>query len=109
MPKKTLIVAAVLTLLAACDKPAEPRADRAAPPSRTDSTAASGASQSSSAPNTPANLGQPATQEEKREGANPQQQQVDPKERAQHRDFQQSGDAKGPTSQETQPRPSTGR
>jgi hypothetical protein len=40
---------------------------------------------------------------EKREGANPQQGQVDPKSAAQHRDFQQSGDQAGPKSAETTP------
>jgi hypothetical protein len=54
-------------------------------------------------PTTPANLGQPSIGE-KKDGANPQQGQVDPKESNQHRDFQQRGDAAGPTSEDTQPR-----
>lgn len=43
---------------------------------------------------------------ERREGANPTQQQVDPKQREQHRDFQQKekGDPAGPRSAETTPR-----
>jgi hypothetical protein len=50
----------------------------------------------SSTPSTPANIGQPANQQEKKEGANPVQGQVDPKQAEQHRDFQQRGDAAGP-------------
>jgi hypothetical protein len=42
--------------------------------------------------------------EERREGANPTQQQVDPKESEQRRDFQMRGDERGPTSPETQPK-----
>lgn len=38
-------------------------------------------------------------------GANVHQQQVDPKDAEQRKDFQQSGDDKGPTSAETQPKP----
>ena len=108
MHTKTLVMAAVFgALLAACDKAADP----AAPASRSGSSATSGTSQpapQSSTPTTPANLPKPTTAE-KREGANPVQGQVDPKEPEQRRDFKQSGDAAGPTSEETQPRPSTGR
>jgi hypothetical protein len=43
------------------------------------------------------------TTAEKREGANPQQGQVDPKHADQHRDFQQSGDQAGPKSSDTTP------
>jgi hypothetical protein len=99
MSSRTLIVAAVLAALSGCDKANEPSASRDAAKGAPSSTA--GASQT---PTTPANLPKPTTQEEKREGANPQQGQVDPKEREQHRDFQQKGDARGPTSPETTPR-----
>ena len=106
---KTLAATAVLALLAACgEKPADTGSDRAAASNRTGSSAASGGAsqaQPSATPNTPANLGQPTTQAEKREGANPQQGQVDPKEREQHRDFKQSGDSKGPSGPDTQPKP----
>ena len=54
-------------------------------------------------PTTPANAGTPSMAE-KREGANPTQQQVDPKEGVQHRDFQHKGDQAGPRSAETTPK-----
>jgi hypothetical protein len=56
-------------------------------------------------PTTPANVGQPGSQEEKNEGANPVQGQVDPKQAEQHNDFQQSGDAAGPKGPDTTPKP----
>jgi hypothetical protein len=56
-------------------------------------------------PTTPANVGQPSSQEEKNEGANPVQGQVDPKQAEQHNDFQQSGDAAGPKGPGTMPKP----
>lgn len=99
MLSRTLIAAVALAALAACDKADGPSASRDAPGSAPSSTA--GASQT---PTTPANLPKPVTQEEKREGANPQQGQVDPKEREQHRDFQRNGDSRGPSSPETAPR-----
>ena len=97
MLSKTLVAAAVLALLAGCNKPAEPRTEPApASPS-------TGASQAQ--PNittTPANTPAPS-QAEKKEGANPQQGQVDPKENAQRKDFKHSGDGAGPKSADTQP------
>ena len=51
---------------------------------------------------TPANAGNP-TSAEKKQGGNPVQGQVDPKHADQHRDFQNSGDAAGPKSGDTQP------
>lgn len=99
MPFKLLVLAAAAAALAACDGPAETRASREVPQAPASSTA--GGSQT---PTTPANLPRPQTMEEKREGANPLQGQVDPKERAQHRDFQHEGDAAGPASPETAPR-----
>lgn len=106
MHTKTLVTAAVFgALLAACDKAADP----AAPANRGSSSGASQpATPQSTTPTTPANLPKPTTMEERREGANPTQGQVDPKEGEQRRGFQQSGDAKGPTSPETQAGPSTG-
>jgi hypothetical protein len=98
MLSRTLIVAAVLAALAGCDKASGPSASRDAPKGAPSSTA--GASQT---PSTPANLPKPS-QDEKREGANPQQGQVDPKESEQHRDFQQKGDSAGPTGPDTTPR-----
>jgi hypothetical protein len=94
MQKAFVALAAAAALIAACD--------RNAPQARRDTSSATGASQSTT-PTTPANLPKPSTAE-KREGANPTQGQVDPKEGAQHRDFRQSGDSQGPTSPDTTPR-----
>jgi hypothetical protein len=91
-PKILLAFAVAAALVAACD--------RNAPQSRNQPSPSAGASQTQST--TSANLPKP-TQSEKREGANPTQGQVDPKEPAQHRDFQQKGDARGPTSPDTTP------
>lgn len=99
MLSRTLIVAAAIAALAGCDKPSSPGASRDA--TKDAPSSSSGASQT---PTTPANLPPPTTQAEKREGANPVQGQVDPKESAQHKDFQQKGDSAGPTSGETTPR-----
>ena len=99
MLSRTLIVAAVLAALAGCDKAADTRASRDAQ-KPADTSSAAGASQT---PTTPANLPKPSS-EEKREGANPTQGQVDPKEPEQHRDFQQKGDSAGPTGPDTTPR-----
>ena len=93
----TCVVAALA--LAACGKDDRPKAA----PASGGSTATAPAQSQSTTPTTPANVGQPSAAE-KSEGANPQQQQVDPKEAAQRRDFQHKGDAAGPTSAETQPR-----
>jgi hypothetical protein len=88
-------VIAAVAALTGCDKPSSPStASKGAPSS------SAGASQT---PSTPANLPKP-TADEKREGANPQQGQVDPKEPTQHRDFQQKGDSAGPTGPDTTPR-----
>ena len=94
---QVLGVAAALALAAGCDKGPDKRADRNAPPQ---ANATSGASTST----TPANIGQPSTMEEKKQGANPVQGQVDPKEAVQHKDFQQRGDGAGPKSAETAPK-----
>ena len=66
-------------------------------PPQSSAPAGSGASTvpQSNTPSTPANAGQPS-QAEKKEGSNPTQGQVDPKEGAQHKDFQQKGDGAGP-------------
>ncbi len=103
MPYKTLTIAAVLALLAACDRASDAPAERGAQPqTRSDTSSAAGASQGS-APTSPANLPAPSTQE-KREGANPTQGQVDPQQREQHRDFEQRGDGAGPRGPDTTPR-----
>ena len=102
----TFVLAALA--LAACGRGDRPKTTPANPPASSGSTAAPSQPQASTQ-TTPANTGQPQSMAEKREGANPQQQQVDPKEAAQHRDFQQSGDSAGPKSEETTPGPGTGK
>ncbi len=91
--KILLAIAAAAALVAACDRNAPKQAAQPAP--------SSGASQVQSSPSTPnggvqssaaaANSGKATG-----EGANPQQQQVDPQQPAQHRDFEQKGDSAGP-------------
>jgi hypothetical protein len=97
MRLQVLALAAALALAAGCNKGPDkgqpaPRADT--PPSQPQA----------STPSTPASVGQTASQEEKKEGANPVQGQVDPKAREQHRDFQQKGDGAGPKSPDTAPK-----
>lgn len=88
----TLATALALGLLAGCDRQPEQRTT-ATPPA---APAGSGASTAqSNTPTTPANAGTPSAAE-KKEGANPVQGQVDPKQPAQHKDFQQRGDGAGP-------------
>lgn len=95
-PKVLLVIVAATALVAACD--------RNAPQSRSQPSSTAGASQAQGTPTTTQSSSAKPTQDEKREGANPTQGQVDPKERAQHRDFQQSGDSKGPAGPDTTPR-----
>lgn len=93
---KRLTALFAVALLAACgDEPPQPRVDS--------QPAASGGTSAASSSQTPANVGQPSSQERK-EGANPTQQQVDPKQAEQRRDFQHPNDKAGPTSPETQPK-----
>jgi hypothetical protein len=91
------LIAAALALVAACERPQQPNT----PPADTSSGASSGATTRT----TPADISPPASQADKREGRNPQQGQVDPKQSEQRRDFQQRGDDRGPTSPSTQPAP----
>jgi hypothetical protein len=92
----TLVAAVSLALAAGCD-----RNTSKAPSPKTD-TQSSIPQASAGSSSTPANAGAPTTSE-KREGSNPVQGQVDPKQGAQHRDFQQSGDQAGPRSSDTVP------
>ena len=86
------VLTAALALAAGCNKgPDNSRAD--APPQQAQANT----------PTTPANVGQPGSHEEKKDGANPVQGQVDPKAAEQHKDFQQSGDGAGPKSSDMQP------
>jgi hypothetical protein len=94
---KAILAAALAaaTLIAACDRPTQPRTQ----PSATGSSAPS-----QPLPQTSASPGTTPSAEEKQEGANPQQGQVDPKDAAQNRDFKQPGDGAGPTSPEARPK-----
>jgi hypothetical protein len=78
----TCAIALALCALASCGRDADrdmsKDLSRATPPPRPTTTAPA---------NTPANVGAP-TQAEKRDGANPQQGQVDPKQPEQRKDFQ---------------------
>jgi len=87
----TLAVALALGTLAGCDRNSTPAQSRTTPPA----AGTGSSSAATSTPNTPANAGTP-NQAEKKESTNPQQGQVDPKQNAQHKDFQQKGDAAGP-------------
>ncbi len=97
-----ILVFAALALIAGCDKGPDTKGANS-------SNASAGANTppqqpQASTPSTPANIGQPASQGEKKEGANPVQGQVDPKQAEQHRDFQQRGDGKGPSGPDTMPK-----
>lgn len=91
-----VVLAAALALAAGCNKSPDP----AKPSPRADQAPAQA---QSNTPSTPANTGQPSSQE-KKDGANPVQGQVDPKDAAQQRDFKQSGDSAGPKGSGTAPK-----
>jgi hypothetical protein len=91
-PILTVVVALALGTLAACDRGDNPTQRSS---SATPSPSAPAGTGSSAQSNTPANAGAPS-QSEKAAGANPTQGQVDPKEAAQHKDFEQKGDGAGP-------------
>ena len=104
MRLQIFVLAAALALAAGCNKSPEPGkpsagADKASPSQPQVNTP------TSPAPNTPASGGASASQDEKKEGANPVQGQVDPKAGEQHRDFQQDGDSAGPKSPDSAPKP----
>jgi hypothetical protein len=104
MKRTTLAVLVALTgLAAACERDAGERTSATPPPQQQAGTG--GTAPQSNTPSTPANVGAPQSQAEKREGANPVQGQVDPKQSEQHKDFKTKGDAAGPTSPDTQPKP----
>jgi hypothetical protein len=95
--KTILAVLAAAVSVAACDRPSQPKTQPAASGSSAPAQPLPQTSASRPGPGT-------ATAEEKKESANPQQGQVDPKDGAQHRDFQQSGDGAGPTSPDAKPK-----
>jgi hypothetical protein len=99
MRSQILILAAAFALAAGCNKgPDQGKpaggADKAPPQSQVNT------------PSTPgtASGGASASQQERKEGANPVQGQVDPKDSEQRRDFQQRGDGAGPKSPESAPK-----
>jgi hypothetical protein len=86
----SLATALALGALAGCDRTPSDRASQTPPTTSSSSsgTTSAPATPQSNTPTTPANIGgQPQSQAEKREGANPVQQQVDPKQPEQQRDF----------------------
>ena len=98
MTLRPIMICAALALLAACDRAPDTKsnAGQAAPPAS--------ASSGSTTKTTPADITPPASQEDKREGRNPQQGQIDPKQPEQHKDFQQRGDDRGPSNPSAQPK-----
>jgi hypothetical protein len=92
----TLVLAISLALVAGCNRntttPPSPKTDSSSivPQAAAGSTA------------TPANAGTPSTSE-RREGSNPTQGQVDPKDAAQRRDFGSNDDRAGPQSSDAKP------
>jgi len=84
--KTTLLTLAIALALAGCDRTPEQRANPT-PPTTTAPQAGAGSS-AAGQPNTPANVGTPSAAE-KKEGANPVQGHVDPKQPEQNKDFEQ--------------------
>jgi hypothetical protein len=97
MRLQVLFLVAAIASAAGCNKASE----QAKPAASTDKAPAQA---QSNTPSTPASAGQSASQEEKKEGANPVQGQVDPKAPEQQRDFQQKGDGAGPKGPDTEPK-----
>ena len=91
------VLAAALALAAGCNK----GPDQAKPSAGADKAPSQ---PQVNTPTTPASGGSTASQEEKKEGANPVQGQVDPKAGVQQRDFQQRGDSAGPKGPDTEPK-----
>jgi len=92
--KTTLVsiaVALALGALTGCDRNPNPSQSKTTPP-----PAGTGSSSATTTtPSTPANAGTPSAAE-KKEGSNPVQGQVDPKQGEQTKDFQQKGAGAGP-------------
>ena len=92
----SLAVALALGTLAGCDRTSTSSQSKGTPSTTTPPAAGTGSSSATTTtPTTPANVGTPSAAE-KKESTNPQQGQVDPKQPAQTKDFQQKGDAAGP-------------
>lgn len=92
--KTAFAFALAVMLVAACERAPQPKT----------STAPDAGSGPSSVPAQPRPQTGTPSMEQKKEGSNPVQGQVDPKQAEQHKDFQQSGDKAGPKSAETQPK-----
>ena len=92
--KTTLVsiaVALALGALTGCDRSPNPsQSNTTPPPAGTGSSSAT-----TTTPSTPANAGTPSAAE-KKDGSNPVQGQVDPKQGEQTKDFQQKGAGAGP-------------
>lgn len=101
---KPIILMFALAALAGCDRKPDERAQTTSPTSQAAAGGSAPSTAQSNTPSTPANLPPPQSEEEKREGANPVQEQVDPKQPEQHRDFRMQGDSAGPRGPDTQPK-----
>lgn len=96
MMRFPMLAVALAVALAACgDQPPQPRVSS---PSEATTTPPP-----STTPSAPA-VGGATSIEERKEGANPVQGQVDPKESEQREDFKHPREGAGPTSPETQPK-----
>ena len=83
----SILIPAALALAAGCNK--VPEVSKAAPRADTPPSVIT-------APSPSASSGATASPQEKKDGANPVQGEVDPKAAEQRRDFQQKGDGAGP-------------
>lgn len=84
---RLMLIAAALALVAGCEREVE----RGAPASA--GASAPPAQPQVNTPSTPANLGAPTSEAEKRESTSPVQGQVDPKASGQKEDFKRQSDA----------------
>jgi len=87
--RRAVLILAALAMVAGCNK--GPEVSKAAPRSDTPPV-----NTPSAAPNPTASTGASASAQEKKEGANPTQGEVDPKAPEQRRDFEHKGDGAGP-------------
>jgi len=105
MRLQLIVLAAALALAAGCNKGSDQaRPAAGAEPARSQTNTPTAPQVNT--PTTPASGGQTASpsQEERKEGANPTQGQVDTKSPEQQRDFQHKGDAAGPKGPDTEPK-----
>ena len=90
-----LTLAAALALAAACDGNRE-RAENTRPAQAGAAGSSAPSQPQADTPTTPANLPPPQREAERRESTSPVQQQVDPKQGEQERDFRSPGEKTGP-------------